>query len=179
MAVTQYLREDTNPVFAPIATGTAVAIGDFCALVNGEVVPANDFAWAGSKAATQYNFVAALLGHCFEFKASGEAQVYGNSSANIVGVSTTGVYAIDLQSPTTLAVGDYVGLAKNASANELLPQVGEKVAALSSAIGVVVKAGTLLERCEVRLLPTVVPLEPAPATTTSTSSTSTSTSTTT
>jgi hypothetical protein len=179
MAVTQYLREDTNPVFAPVATASAVAIGDFCALVGGEVVPANDFTWAGSKAATQYNFVAALLGHCFQLKDASTDQVYGNSTANIIGVSTTGTYAIDLQSATTLVVGDYIGLAKNASANELLPQVGEKVAALSSAIGVCVKAGTLLERCEVRLLPTVVPLAPAPATTTSTSSTPTSTSTTT
>lgn len=178
MSVTQYLREDSNPVFAPVATATGVEIGDFCALVAGEVVPANAFAWAGSKAATQYNFVAALLGHSFEYKKADDPQVYGNGSANIIGVSTTGVYAIDLQTPTTLAVGEYVGLAKNPSANQLLPQVGEKVAALSSAIGVCVKAGTLLTRCEVRLLPTKVPLEPSPATTTSTSS-STSSSTTT
>lgn len=178
MAVAQYLREDSNPVFAPVATSTATNIGDFCALVAGEVVPANDFAWAGSKAATQYNFVAALLGHCFEYKQADVAQVYGSNSPNIIGVSTTGVYAIDLQSATTLAIGDYIGLAKNATANELLPQVGEKVNVIEHAIGVCVKAGTLLERCEVRLLPTKVPLEPSPATTTSTSS-STSTSTTT
>lgn len=178
MATTQYLREDIKSVFAPVATATAISIGDFCAEVAGEVISAKDFTWAGSKAATQYNFVAAFLGHSFELKQAGVAQVYGTNSPNIIGISTAGVFAVDLQSATTLKVGDFVGLAKNATANELLPQVVEKVASLELAIGVVVKAGTLLDRCEVRILSYKSPIEPVPATTTSTSSTSTSTSTT-
>lgn len=171
MAVTQYIREDSNPVFAPVATATLVNIGDFCALVAGEVVPGASFTWAGNKAQTQYNFTAALLGHSYQYKAANSATVYGNSTSNIIGVSTSGIYEADLQSATTLKVGDFVGLAKNPSANELLSQTVEKVGALSSALGVVVTAGTLLTRCQFRLIPVAVPFEPAPATTTSTTTT--------
>jgi hypothetical protein len=174
MAVSQYIREDVNAVFAPVATATLVDIGDFCALVAGEVVPGANFSWAGSKAQTQYNFVASLLGHSFQYKQANVANVYGNSTSNIIGASTSGVYEADVQSATTFAVGDFVGLAKNPSANELLSQVVEKVAALSSGIGVVVTAGVNLTRVQFRMIPTKVPFQPAPATTTSTT-TSTST----
>lgn len=171
MAVTQYIREDSNPVFAPVATATLVNIGDFCALVAGEVVPGASFTWAGNKAQTQYNFTAALLGHSYQYKAANSATVYGNSTSNIIGVSTSGIYEADVQSATTFAVGDFVGLAKNPSSNALLSQTVEKVGALSSALGVCVEAGASLERVKFRLIPVAVPFEPAPATTTSTTTT--------
>lgn len=168
MAVSQYIREDVNAVYVPVATATLAEIGDFCALVGGECVPAADFSWAGSKAATQYNFVAQFLGHCFQYKAANSATVYGNSTSNIIGVSSSGVYEADVQAATTFAVGDFVGMAKNASANELLSQVVEKVGDIEHAIGVCVTAGASLERVQFRILPVVVPFEPAPTTTTST-----------
>ena len=153
----------------PVATATGVEIGDMCAIVAGEAVPAEDFTWAGSKGATQYNFVAALGGHSFQYKEANVASVYGNTSSNILGLSTSGVFKADVQSATTFAVGDYVGLAKSTTSNILLNQTVEKVASLPLAIGVVVEAGVDLEQVLFRLLPTVVPFEPAPATTTSTS----------
>lgn len=167
MAIT-YNREDGNQIFVPVATATGIEIGDICALVSGEAVPAEDFAWAGSKAATQYNFVAALLGHSFQYKEANNPSVYGNQTANIIGVSTSGTFLADVQSATTFAVGDFVGLAKAVSSNNLLNQTVEKVASLPLAIGVVVEAGVDLEQVMFRLLPTAVPFEPAPATTTST-----------
>lgn len=157
MAVSQYIREAANPVFAPIATATELDIGDFCALVAGEVVPGASFTWDTNKATTQTSFATAFLGHSYQYKAANSATVYGNSSSNIAGVSTSGIYEADLQSATTLAVGDFIGLAKNASANELLSQTVEKVDAVAKAIGVVVTAGTSLERAQFRLLPSVVP----------------------
>lgn len=179
MPQTQYEREDVNSIFAPVASATEVFTGDFCALVSGEVVPANDFAWAGSTGATQYNLVASLLGQAFQYKPANVSTVYGNSTANIIGVATSGVYSADLDTATTLAVGDFISLAKNPSANELLPQTVTKVASLPLAIGVVVEAGTSLTRATFRLIPTVVPFAPAPATTTSTTTTSTTTTSTT
>jgi hypothetical protein len=179
MAVSQYIRENVNSVFVPIATATLAEIGDFCALVSGECVPAASFSWAGSKSATQYNWVAQFLGHGFQYKPANTATVYGNSSSNIIGVSTSGVYEADVQSATTFAVGEFVGMAKNPSSNALLSQVVEKVASLPLAIGVVTTAGTSLERVQFRILPTVVPFEPVPTTTTSTTAAPTTTSTTT
>jgi hypothetical protein len=158
MAATQYIREASNPVFPPIATATLVNIGDFCALDgNGEVIPAEAFTWNTDLATTQTDFADAFLGHAFQYKPADVASVYGNGQPNIIGVSTSGIYAADLQSATTLKVGDLVGLAKNPSANELLPQTVVKVDAVAKAIGVVVQAGVDLTRCDFRLLPTVVP----------------------
>lgn len=168
MPVSQYIREDVNAVYAPVATATLLEIGDFCALVGGEIVPAANFSWAGSKAATQYNFVAQFLGHCFQYKAANSVSVYGDTTDNIAGVSTSGTYEADVQSATTFAVGDWVGMAKSLTANELLSQTVEKVADMEHAIGVCTTAGTNLLRVQFRILPVVVPFEPVPATTTST-----------
>lgn len=157
MAVSQYIREANWPVFAPVATATLVNIGDFCSLVSGEVLPAADFTWTSNLATTQTNFATAFLGHSFQYKAANSASVYGNTSDNIQGVSTAGVYEADLDTATTLEVGNWVGMAKNPSSNALLSQTVSKVDAVTKAIGVVTTAGTLLERCQFRLLPSVVP----------------------
>lgn len=157
MAVSQYIRENSNPVFAPVATATLVNNGDFSALVSGEVVPGESFTWDTNLATTQTSFATAFLGHSYQYKAANSATVYGNATSNIIGVSTSGIYEADLQSATTLAVGDFVGLAKNPSANELLSQTVVKVDAVAKAIGVVVTAGTDLTRAQFRLLPSVVP----------------------
>ena len=157
MAVSQYIREANNAVFAPIATAIELNIGDFCALVTGEVLPGADFTWNTNIATTQTDFAAAFLGHSFQYKAANSATVCGNSTSNIAGVSTSGVYEADLDAATTLVVGDFVGMAKNPSTNELLSQTVSKVATVARAIGVVTTAGTSLERCQFRMLPTVVP----------------------
>jgi hypothetical protein len=157
MAVSQYIREANNAVFAPIASASLLENGDFCALVGGEVVPAADFTWDTNEATTQTNFATAFLGHTFQYKPANVSTVYGNSSANIAGVSTSGIYEADLDAATTLVVGDFLGMSKNTSANELLSQVVEKVPTVARAIGVCVTAGTSLTRAQFRLLPSVVP----------------------
>ena len=155
MAVSQYIREANNAVFPPVATATLVEIGDFCALVSGEVIPGADFTWDTNLATTQTNFADAFLGHSFQYKKADVARVYGNSTDNIIGASTSGVY--EAQSATTFDVGEFVGLAKNPSSNALLSQTVVKVDAVAKSIGVVVEAGVDLERVRFRLLPTVVP----------------------
>ena len=156
MATSQYIREAVNPTVVPVATASLVNIGDFAALVAGECVPALDFTWTSNLATTQTNFAAAFLGHSPQYKPANVAYVYGNGTDNVITMSTSGVYEADLDSATTLAVGDWVGMAKD-TGNNLLSQTVAKVDAVTKAIGTVVEAGTSLTRCRFRLLPTVVP----------------------
>lgn len=156
MATSQYIREAVNPTVVPVATASEVNIGDFCALVSGECVPAVDFTWTSNLATTQTNFAAAFLGHSPQYKKAAQAYVYGNGTDNVITMSTSGVYEADLDTGTTLEVGDFVGMAKD-TGNNLLSQTVAKVDAVAKAIGVVVEAGASLTRCRFRLLPTVVP----------------------
>lgn len=157
MSQAVYISEDNNPIMAPCQTVTPLNIGDFVAVSGGNAVPAEEWAWAGSKANTQETFAAKFLGHCFQFKAPDVAQVYGNSLPNTVGVSTAGVYQAPLQAATTLKVGEFIGLAKNPYANALLSQVVEKVDDMAHAIGVVVQGGTNLTQATFRILSAVIP----------------------
>lgn len=172
MTISQYIREDVNAIDVPIATQYAINNGDFLALVAGEALPAVDFTWAGSLALTQYDFVASFLGHTIQQKEAGVPQVYGNTTSNILTVSTSGVYEADLNTPTTLKVGEFVGMAKDTGDN-LLSQTVIKVASLPLAIGVVVESGVSLSRCRFRILPTAVPFAQTPTTTTVAPTTST------
>lgn len=156
MATSQYIREANNPTVVPVATATLVNIGDFCAEVGGEVTPAADFTWNTSLAQTQTDFAAAFLGHSPQYKKADQSYVYGNGTDNVITMSTSGVYEADLNTATTLAVGDWVGMAKD-TGNALLSQTVAKVDAQAKAIGTVVEAGVDLTRCRFRLLPTVVP----------------------
>lgn len=81
MAIT-YNYGTTNPVVAPVATATAVNVGDLCAIVSGNVVPAASFTWDTDEATTQTNFATAFLGASGQFKKADVAQIYGNSVAN-------------------------------------------------------------------------------------------------
>ena len=153
-----YIREDNQPITVPCITADLYEIGDICALnASGEAVTGANFTWDTDLATTQTNFATAFLGHCYQYKAAATNQVYGNSLAGVIGVSTAGTYSAPLQSATTLAVGDFVGLAKNPSSNALLSQVVVKVASMAEAIGVVVEAGTSLTTALFRILPSTVP----------------------
>lgn len=153
-----YIREESNPVLAPAGTATAFNIGDFVSFDGTNAVPGASWTWDTSKAVTQAAFVAGFLGHCYQFKAAGSAQVYGNSDANAIGVSTSGTYQADVQSATTFELGDYVGLAKNPDSNALLSQVVEKVDDADHAIGVCVEAGANLSQVKFRILSKKLPL---------------------
>lgn len=153
-----YVREDNQPITVPCKTADLYEIGDICALnASGEAVTGANFTWNTDLATTQTDFATAFLGHCYQYKAAATNQVYGNSIAGVIGVSTAGTYSAPLQSATTLKVGDFVGLAKNPSSNALLSQVVVKVASMAEAIGVVVEAGTSLTTALFRILPSTVP----------------------
>ena len=173
-----YQKEDNNSIVVPVATGTAIDVGDFVYLNgSGEAVSAADFPWSGLTN-TQYGFAASDIGHCMQAKIASTAQIYGNSTANQIVISTSGVFEADCAS-TTWALGDFVGLAQDGANLALAPQKVAKVANASRAIGVCTKAGSSLTRCQFRLLSAVVPLGLIPTTTTSTTTTTTTSTTTT
>jgi len=153
-----YIREENNPIVSGADTAVLYNIGDLVAYDSGNSVPGASWVWDTNKSTTQTNFATAFLGHCFQYKAAGTAQVYGNSLPNVIGVSSTGTYEADVQSATTFVLGDFVGLAKNPSSNALLSQVVEKVADAAHAVGVVVEEGVDLTRVKFRILSSVTPL---------------------
>ena len=153
-----YIREDANQIASPCVLANEYNIGDFVAQVSGDAVSASDFTWNTNLATTQTDFSAVFIGHCYQYKAADANQVFGNSTALTLGVSTSGVYQCPLQSATTISVGDWIGLAKNASSNNLLSQVVVKVDAEVKAIGKAVEAGVDLENVKFRILSRVLPL---------------------
>lgn len=153
-----YIREESSPITVPCVTADLYEIGDICALnASGEAVPGAAFTWNTDLATTQTDFATAFLGHCYQYKAALSNQVYGNSLAGVIGISSSGTYSAPLQSPTTLKVGDFVGLAKDPAGNYLMSQTVVKVASMALAIGVVVEAGVSLDTAVFRLLPSTVP----------------------
>lgn len=172
-----YQKEDNNSIVVPVATGTAINVGDFVYINgSGQAVSAANFPWSGSLTNAQGGFAAADIGHCMQAKIASTAQIYGNSTANEIVISTCGVFEADCAS-TTWALGDFVGLAQDGANLALAPQKVAKVASSSLAIGVCTKAGSSLTRCQFRLLSAVVPLGLIPTTTTSTTTTTTTTTT--
>jgi hypothetical protein len=153
-----YIRESNNPITVPAVTADLYEIGDICALsAAGNAVTGAAFTWNTDLATTQTDFATAFLGHCYQYKAALSDQVYGNSLAGVIGVSSSGTYEADVQTATTLKVGEFVGLAKDPAGNLLLSQTVVKVATMALAIGVVVEAGVSLTRVKFRLLPSKVP----------------------
>ena len=158
----QWLYDPTSPVEAPFGSTQVLAVGDIVgADGNGLVYRAEDTSWDSTESATRDDFVATFLGICSQKKRTGDAQPYGNSAAT-VRVDTSGVFEADLNTATTLQVGDYVGPAK-ASGNALVSQTVKKVTVGNEAIGVVVEAGTSLTRCKFRILSRKVPAAPTNA----------------
>jgi hypothetical protein len=106
---------------------------------------------------TQYAFAKSFAGISGCIKAANVARVSGFSTDNLIRVDPAGVFTAPITS-TTLAVGDYVNMAKNTGANTLENQTVAKVAAVGDplghmlAIGVVVEAGTSLTTAKFALL---------------------------
>lgn len=160
MAVQQciYIREESNPISAPFDPALEYNIGDLAAFDGaGLVVSGADFTWDTDLVTTQTDFATAFAGHIPQYKKAGDVQVYGNGNVESILLSTSGTYNAPLQTATTLKIGDFVGLAKNPSSNNLLSQIVVKVATMAAAVGVVVEPGTSLTTATFRLLPTVVP----------------------
>lgn len=153
-----YTREESNPIVSGADEALLYNIGDLVAYDSGLAVPGADWTWDTNLATTQTNFAAAFLGHCFQFKAAGSAQVYGNSTSGTIGVSSTGTFEADVDEETTFSLGEFVGLAKNTSSNNLVSQVVAKVDTLAKAIAVVVEEGVDLTRVKFRILSSIVPM---------------------
>lgn len=157
MPVSQYIQDPNYPIVAPVATATAVNVGDLVAVQSGAVVPASGFTWNTDLVTTQTAFAAAFVGHSFQFKGANVARVFGNSEDNTLGVSSAGTYEFDCAA-ANFTLGQYVGVAKNPAANALLDQTVVGVGSAAAAIGQVVLAGVNLTRVRVRLLSGVLPL---------------------
>jgi len=136
MAIT-YNYGSTNPVVAPVATASAIKVGDLVAISSGNAISAADFTWDTDEATTQTNFAAAFLGVSGQLKRATVALVYGNSVANEIRIDCSGIYEADFTGGP-VAVGDFVG--PSSASNALLPQTLEKVDAKTKAIGSVVEA---------------------------------------
>lgn len=145
-----YRYGETAPVLAPVLTAQAVAIGDMCALSSGNVIRAEDVTWDTNLATTQAAFAAAFLGISGQLKIANEDTVVGNSVANQIRIDTHGVYDVPIASATTLLVGDFLAPAKD-TGNNLLSQSCAKTTVQSSAIFVVVLAGTSLTTARARV----------------------------
>jgi len=152
----RYLFGETDPVVAPVLTAQAIESMDLVAQASGNVVRAEDIAWDTNLATTQAAYATASLGVSSQRKVATVARVAGNGSDNAVHVNTGGTYEHDLDTATTLLVGDFVGPAK-AVGNALVSSTLAKVATLAAACGVVVQAGTSLTKCVWRPLPFRVP----------------------
>lgn len=154
MAAPQYIYGDAAPVQAPILSAQVADVGDMIGLSSGNAVRAADQAWNTSEAQTRQDFVALFLGFSAQKKRSTDTKPYGNSLA-VLRVDTNGFFEADLDTATTLVVGDLVGPAKD-TGNNLLSQTVKKVTAENEAVGTVVEAGTSLTRCKFRLRSTKV-----------------------
>src|SRR5689334_3939509 len=145
MATVRWLYGQTFPVEAPYGSTQVLTVGDLVgADGNGLIFRAEDTSWNSTEGQTQDDFAAVFLGVMGQSKRTGDAKPYGNSLAT-ARVDTDGVFEADLNTATTMKVGDYLAAAK-ASGNALVSQTVKKVTTGNQAIGVCVEAGTSLTR---------------------------------
>ena len=157
MAALQWLYGDTNPVLGAFDASQVFQVGDLVARASdGEMYRAEDETWDSNEATTRVNFASKFIGVVEQRKRAADTQPYGNSAA-VARISTSGVFEADLDTATTLIVGNWVGPTK-ASGNALVSQTVEKVTAGDQAIGVVVEGGTSLTRVKFRLISKLTPL---------------------
>ena len=155
----RWLYGPTDPCEVPFGSTQVLTVGDLVAIdSSGILYRAEDESWSSDEATTRDNFTSKFIGIVGQSKRTGDAKPYGNSLAT-VRVDTAGWFEADLNTATTLQVGDYVGAAK-ASGNALVSQTVKKVTVGNQAIGVVVEAGTSLTRAKFRLLGRKVPAAP-------------------
>lgn len=155
MATPQYIRGDTRPVIAPVATAQAVAVGDIVGLSSGNTVRAEDTTWDTNTATTQAAFALLFLGVSGQRKTAAVARVDGNGEDNRIRIDADGIWEFDCAS-ATFAVGDLVGPAKQ-TGNALESQKVVAVATENLAIGRVAEAGASVTRVKVKILSVKMP----------------------
>lgn len=149
----RYLYGETNPISAPVATPSAVSVGDLIAYdaSGNNSYPASAETWSSDLATTQANFVTKFLGASGQKKLGGEARVHGNSTDNILRVDCSGVFECDAGA-ATYEIGEYVGPAKD-SGNALVSGTVAKVADATMAIGRVIEnSGASATKVKIQLL---------------------------
>ena len=154
MPVSKFIRGGTSPIFSPVATATAIALGDLTAQVSGNAVAAGSFTWTTDLATTQTNFAAAFLGVAASRKDANVARVHGYSTDNTLR-TVQGIWEFDCAS-ASFAVGDLVGPAKQ-TGNLLEPQKVVSVATVALSIGRVVEATSSATRVRVEIHSTLHP----------------------
>lgn len=156
MANPQYLYGNPAPEEVPVATATAITVGDIVGLSSGNVVNAAATTWDTNTSTTQAAFALLFLGCSAQTKTANVARVNGMSNDNIIRIDTAGDFEFDCAT-ANFAVGDLVGPAKD-TGNALMSNKVVAVATENLAIGRVVKAGTNITRVRVRILSTKAPL---------------------
>jgi len=104
---------ETNPVVLPVASATAIEIGDLVYLDSGTAKPAGALTYGASLAATQQAFHDKFAGVAMQQSRLGDA--------HDIRVATTGVFEFACAS-ATFDVGNRIGLDKNAGGTALLNQ---------------------------------------------------------
>ena len=81
--MSRYLYGENNPASAPVATASAIEVGDILGYTSGNVYPAKDETWDTNLATTQTAFATKFLGLSGQKKLASEVRVHGNSTDNI------------------------------------------------------------------------------------------------
>jgi hypothetical protein len=168
MPVSQHLQGDPRPRIVPVATATAIPLGDVTLISSGNAVPVSTIAWDTNLATTQSAVRAAFIGVSAQRKEAGVARVYGNSKDNTIRVNTGGVFEFDCalasdgSSTVQFNVGDLVGVYASDNAGgptlDVNPQLLTTAAAEANAIGRVAEKNVpATKRVKVELLSTLQP----------------------
>jgi hypothetical protein len=153
--MSRYLYGENNPASAPVATASAIEVGDILGYTSGNVYLASAETWDTNLATTQTAFATKFLGLSGQKKLAGESRVHGNSTDNIIRVDCSGVFEFDASS-ATYVIGDFVGPAKD-TGNALLPGTLAKVSGVALAVGRVIE-NTTGTKIKVQLLSTLNPV---------------------
>jgi hypothetical protein len=153
--MSRYLYGENNPASAPVATASAIEVGDILGYTSGNVYPAKDETWDTNLATTQTAFATKFLGLSGQKKLASEVRVHGNSTDNIIRVDCSGVFEFDAVN-ATYVIGDFIGPAKD-TGNALLRDTVAKVSGVALAIGRVIE-NTTGTKIKVQLLSTLNPV---------------------
>jgi hypothetical protein len=117
---------ETNPIFIPVESSTAIEIGDLVYLSSGNAQPAAMQADQGSAAANQQLFHSYFAGVAMQQSRAGDG--------NPIRVATSGVFEFDCPS-STFALGALLGPYEPSGTTALMSQQVTTVTAVDEAIG--------------------------------------------
>ncbi len=141
--VNRYDSGEKQTIYATIASGVTVEMGDLMFLDNSNNLRAN-----GSSTANNYAYPLKYLrisGSSLQLnKEATKARFLGVAMDDVDGIvnetqkitiATTGVFSFDLKPPKTVAIGDYFGPSGTTGASDMFNQKGMKTTDIDIAIG--------------------------------------------